>query len=52
MPADPIHLATLNALDRESFTAALAGLFEGPPEIVAAAWERRPFVPPRTRREV
>ena len=43
MPTAPITLATLNALDRDAFTAALAGLFEGPPEIVAAAWERRPF---------
>ncbi|HKS71314.1 MAG TPA: 2-oxo-4-hydroxy-4-carboxy-5-ureidoimidazoline decarboxylase [Ktedonobacterales bacterium] len=43
MPTDPISLATLNALDRDAFTVALADLFEGPPEIVAAAWARRPF---------
>lgn len=43
MPTDPIPLATLNTLDRDAFTSALAGLFEGPPEIVAAGWERRPF---------
>lgn len=43
MPTDAIPLATLNILDRDAFTEALAGLFEGPPEIVAAAWERRPF---------
>jgi 2-oxo-4-hydroxy-4-carboxy-5-ureidoimidazoline decarboxylase len=43
MPTEPIPLATLNTLDRDTFTEALAGLFEGPPEIVAAAWDRRPF---------
>ena len=39
----PLTLTTLNALDRDAFTAALASLFEGPPWIVAQAWERRPF---------
>jgi OHCU decarboxylase len=38
-----IALATFNTLDRDTFTAALAGLFEGPPWIVARAWERRRF---------
>lgn len=43
MPTDHVTLATLNTLDHDAFTTALAGLFEGPPEIVVAAWERRPF---------
>ncbi len=43
MPTEPIPLATLNSLDHAAFTAALADLFEGPPEIVGIAWERRPF---------
>jgi 2-oxo-4-hydroxy-4-carboxy-5-ureidoimidazoline decarboxylase len=43
MPAHLITLATLNTLDRDAFTSALAGLFEGTPEIVASAWEQRPF---------
>ena len=42
MPAQ-LTLQRINALDREAFTEALAQLFEGPPEIVAEAWERRPF---------
>lgn len=43
MPTQLIPLAKLNTLDHAAFTSALAGLFEGPPEIVAAAWARRPF---------
>ncbi len=43
MPTAPLTLATLNALDRDAFVAALAGLFEGPPWMVEQAWARRPF---------
>ncbi|HEY7984020.1 MAG TPA: 2-oxo-4-hydroxy-4-carboxy-5-ureidoimidazoline decarboxylase [Ktedonobacterales bacterium] len=43
MPPAPLTLATVNALDRDAFVAALAGLFEGPPWIVEQAWARRPF---------
>jgi OHCU decarboxylase len=42
MSATPT-LPHLNTLDHDAFTAALAGLFEGPPWIIARAWERRPF---------
>jgi len=38
-----LALAQVNMLDRAAFVAALGGLFEGPPWIVAEAWERRPF---------
>jgi 2-oxo-4-hydroxy-4-carboxy-5-ureidoimidazoline decarboxylase len=43
MPAEPLSLSALNALDRERFVAALATLFEGPPWIVEELWARRPF---------
>lgn len=43
MSEPPLSLARINALDREQFTERLGGLFEGPPWIVDAAWERRPF---------
>lgn len=36
-------LDEINSLDCQEFVAALGGLFEGPPWIVVAAWERRPF---------
>ncbi|HLJ80457.1 MAG TPA: 2-oxo-4-hydroxy-4-carboxy-5-ureidoimidazoline decarboxylase [Ktedonobacterales bacterium] len=36
-------LDDINSRDRQEFVAALGGLFEGPPWIVDAAWERRPF---------
>lgn len=39
----PLTLSAVNALDRDAFTAALAGLFEGPPWIAAATWPARPF---------
>jgi 2-oxo-4-hydroxy-4-carboxy-5-ureidoimidazoline decarboxylase len=39
-------LRAINALDRDGFVAALGGLFEGPPWIVAAAWDARPFASP------
>jgi len=38
-----ISLHELNALDRDTFVAALANLFEGPPWIVREAWVARPF---------
>lgn len=43
MSEPPLTLAQVNALDREQFTEQLSGLFEGPPWIIKAAWERRPF---------
>jgi 2-oxo-4-hydroxy-4-carboxy-5-ureidoimidazoline decarboxylase len=43
MAAERITLARINALDRMSFTSALASVFEGPPWIVEQAWEARPF---------
>ena len=43
MSESPLTLEQANALDREEFTERLGGLFEGPPWIVADAWERRPF---------
>ena len=43
MPAPMMTLAEVNARDRDAFVAALSGLFEGPPWIVAQAWEARPF---------
>lgn len=43
MPVPDLTLAELNAMDRDAFTTALAGLFEGPPWIVAEAWDARPF---------
>jgi 2-oxo-4-hydroxy-4-carboxy-5-ureidoimidazoline decarboxylase len=41
-----LTLQQINALDRDAFVAALGGLFEGPPWIVAAAWPGRPFASP------
>ena len=41
-----ITLQELNTLDQEHFVQALAGLFEGPPWIVAQAWHKRPFANP------
>ena len=40
---DRLTLQQVNVLDRDAFIAALGSLFEGPPWIVAAAWERRHF---------
>ncbi len=36
-------LQEINVLDEDAFVHALAGLFEGPPWIVAQAWSMRPF---------
>src|SRR5438876_10327869 len=38
-----IRLAELNRLDRERFTAALAGIFEASPWVAERAWDTRPF---------
>src|SRR5579863_5332514 len=43
MTPPPLTLSAVNALDHDDFIASLAGLFEGPPWIVAAAWPARPF---------
>jgi 2-oxo-4-hydroxy-4-carboxy-5-ureidoimidazoline decarboxylase len=43
MTESSLILAQVNALDRPCFVAALGHLFEGPPWIVEAAWEARPF---------
>lgn len=43
MNEPPLTLAQVNTLDREQFRERLGALFEGPPWIVDAAWERRPF---------
>jgi 2-oxo-4-hydroxy-4-carboxy-5-ureidoimidazoline decarboxylase len=43
MTASSLTLAQVNALDRSNFVAALGHLFEGPPWIVEAAWDARPF---------
>jgi OHCU decarboxylase len=36
-------LAEVNAFDRDTFVAALGGLFEGSPWIAAETWDMRPF---------
>jgi 2-oxo-4-hydroxy-4-carboxy-5-ureidoimidazoline decarboxylase len=43
MTSPSLTLAQVNALDRPGFVAALGHLFEGPPWIVEAAWDARPF---------
>jgi len=43
MSTQQITLQKINILDQDSFTTALASLFEGPPWIVAQAWHARPF---------
>jgi 2-oxo-4-hydroxy-4-carboxy-5-ureidoimidazoline decarboxylase len=37
-------LGDLNTLDQQDFVAALGGVFEGEPWMVAQAWQSRPFV--------
>ncbi len=39
----PHRLADLNAMDRNTFTAALGAVFEDSPWVAAAAWGQRPF---------
>ena len=41
-----LTLPTLNALDRDSFVAAIGHVFEHSPWIAAETWERRPFRDP------
>jgi 2-oxo-4-hydroxy-4-carboxy-5-ureidoimidazoline decarboxylase len=43
MTSPLLTLTQVNALDRTGFVAALGHLFEGPPWIVEAAWDARPF---------
>ena len=43
MTAPTLTRAQVNTLDRPGFVAALGHLFEGPPWIVEAAWDARPF---------
>jgi OHCU decarboxylase len=43
MMTAPFMLSEINALDREGFVAALGELYEGPPWIVEAASDARPF---------
>ena len=38
-----LTLDEINALDQDHFVARLSGLFEGPPWIITAAWNHRPF---------
>jgi 2-oxo-4-hydroxy-4-carboxy-5-ureidoimidazoline decarboxylase len=38
-----LSLDAVNAFDQQAFVAALGGLFEGPPWIVAQAWYAGPF---------
>jgi 2-oxo-4-hydroxy-4-carboxy-5-ureidoimidazoline decarboxylase len=38
-----LTLDEINALDQDHFMARLGGLFEGPPWIITAAWNHRPF---------
>jgi OHCU decarboxylase len=39
-----LRLGELNTLDQAGFVAALGGVFEGEPWMVARAWHARPFV--------
>ena len=48
MITSPLTITVVNGLDHDTFTAALSGLFEGPPWIVSAAWQARPFASPDT----
>jgi len=43
MTTSALTLTQVNALDQPGFVAALGHLFEGPPWIVEAAWDKRPF---------
>lgn len=43
MPNARIAVSDLNIMDQAAFVAALEGIFEGPPWIVRAAWQYRPF---------
>ena len=41
--ATRLHLAALNAMDRDAFVAAVGPTFENSPWVAQAAWARRPF---------
>jgi 2-oxo-4-hydroxy-4-carboxy-5-ureidoimidazoline decarboxylase len=43
MTTSRFTLGEVNALDRDAFTAAFGGVFEGSPWIAAAGWGARPF---------
>jgi len=43
VPMRRMTIDEVNALDRDGFVATLGPVFEGPPWIVARAWEERPF---------
>ena len=43
MTAQWVTLQQINALDQDEFIKELSVLFEGPPWIVAQAWQARPF---------
>jgi OHCU decarboxylase len=43
MGTRPLTLQEINGYNQEEFVAALRGLFEGPPWIVAQSWDARPF---------
>ncbi len=43
MSTQQITLQEINGYNQEDFIAALRGLFEGPPWIVAQSWSARPF---------
>jgi 2-oxo-4-hydroxy-4-carboxy-5-ureidoimidazoline decarboxylase len=43
MASQQLMLQEINALDQDDFVKALSVLFEGPPWIVAQAWQTRPF---------
>ncbi len=43
MAITQITLQDINSFDQDHFVRALAVLFEGPPWIVAASWQLRPF---------
>lgn len=43
MSAAPFDLATLNAMDRDTFVTVLGPAFENAPWVAATAWSLRPF---------
>ncbi len=43
MATGQLTLQEINSLDEHSFVQVLGSLFEGPPWIVRAAWQKRPF---------
>jgi 2-oxo-4-hydroxy-4-carboxy-5-ureidoimidazoline decarboxylase len=43
MESQKLTIEKLNSFAQDTFVHALAGLFEGPPWLVASAWAARPF---------